>query len=137
MCGSFPTHNKFLQIGRLPAALWALDLCEDDKGMGAAHKYLLSLLPLYKKTGNEAYVLSKLLCTESVPVDVQSLFCARCLVLFEPNVNCRVEETHRYIRIVCNTCGSKTAAAKSKKTTVSHAEVTQELEFEDLFMWIP
>lgn len=115
----------------------APDLYEDIEGMGAVHKYLLSLLPLYRKTGNEAYILSKLLGTESVPVDVQALFCARCLVLFELDVNCKREERRDYLWIVCSTCGSKTAAEKSTKAAVSTADAAQSLEFEDLFLWTP
>lgn len=103
--------------------------------MGAVHKYLLSLLPLYRKTGNEAYVLSKLLCTGNVPVDVQALFCARCLVLFEPGVNCRSEETHGCVRTICSTCGSKTVAAKGTRPAAPSAEAAESMEFEDLFTW--
>ncbi|KAL0265977.1 UNVERIFIED_CONTAM: hypothetical protein PYX00_011694 [Menopon gallinae] len=109
----------------------------EPEGMGAAHKYLLSLLPLYRKTGNEAYVLSRLLNTGNVPADVQALFCAGCLVLFEPGVNCRREETRDCVRTTCRSCGSKTSAGRDACRAVSGEEAAESMDFEDLFSWLP
>lgn len=97
------------------------------------HRYLLLILGFYKETGNEKYILSRLLNTGSLPLHVQTLFCRTCLILFIPTVNCKVKLTESDFTVECSLCDLKVCVEIDLGEKAPAENTVREFKFEDLF----
>ena len=104
-------------------------------GGSQACNYLLSISGFYRKNGAEKYILSRLTNIENIPIDVQALFCRKCLIFYIPVVNCVTELTEEFFSVKCNTCSSTTRVEmdifEEPYRPVNDAD---HLDFEDLFI---
>lgn len=98
---------------------------DDDR----SRRYLLEILEFYRRTGNERYVLSRLVNREALPLETQTLFCRKCLVLFIPVVNCSASLGECEFSVECNACGLRI----SVEVDLGAERDVSALKFDDLF----